>query len=136
MRAFRHLIARLVLAVMLATVFSPSFGWEMLEGMTPHDASATLGDMHHAPQQAEESCHGHAMKGDALASDTHASSPADGDLQHHCCPGHVLGHLQAGLGQGLALPLPRAGRATVDRAETAFSSRAPDGLERPPRHAA
>ena len=43
MRAFRHLIARLVLAVMLATVFSPSFGWEMLEGMTPHDASATLG---------------------------------------------------------------------------------------------
>ena len=97
---------------------------------------ATLGDMHHAPQLAEENCHGHAMKGDALASDTHASSPADGDLQHHCCPGHVLGHLQAGLGQALALPLPRASRATVDRAETAFSSRAPDGLERPPRHAA
>lgn len=127
MHAFRHLIARLVLAVMLATVFSPSFGWEMLEGMTPHDDTVALGDVHH-DQRAEEDCHGHAMS---------AQAPhTEGELQHHCCPGHVLGHLQAGLGQALALPLPQASRATVDLADTAFSSRAPDGLERPPRHAA
>lgn len=86
-------IARLILLVLLATVFSPTFGWESTAGMSAHDHSALADEAHHDAGSHDladnEGCHGH----DQAAS--------GGDLEHHCCPGHVFGHLTGGLGAAL-----------------------------------
>lgn len=121
-------IARIVLLVLLATVFSPTFGWESAAGASAHDHAAPAHAAHHDAGAREmaggDGCHGHDQ------------ATAGGDLDHHCCPGHVLGHLTGGLGAGLQLPLSSAGKAVIDGTEQRFSSRIPDGLERPPKAAA
>ena len=121
-------IARVVLLVLLATVFSPTFGWESTAGMSSHDHSALPDEAHHDAASHDvadsEGCHGH---------DQAAGS---GDIEHHCCPGHVFGHLTGGLGAALQLPLSPGGKAAVDGTQQRFSSRSPDGLERPPKAAA
>ena len=115
-------IARIVLLVLLATVFSPTFGWETAAGMDAHDHSVSAPEAHH--DAGDDGCHGH-------------DQPASGsDLEHHCCPGHVFGHLTGGLGAALQLPLSPGGKAAVDGTQQRFSSRIPDGLERPPKAAA
>lgn len=130
---FSRLLSRILLLVMLATVFAPGFGWEALEGSTPHTevvvvslAAAETGD-----------CHGHHQMAADGHQTTHEAPPAaGGEVSHHCCPGHVLGHLPAGVSTTLVLASPQGDRLTVDRAARAFSSRIPEGLERPPRVAA
>lgn len=123
-------IARVVLLVLLATLFSPTFGWEAAAGMAAHghDASASAHEAHHGDAAAHDvaggdSCHGH-------------DQAAGGDPEHHCCPGHIFGHLTGGLGAALQLPVLPAGKSVVDGTQQRFSSRIPEGLERPPRPAA
>ena len=116
-------IARVVLLVLLATVFSPTFGWETTAGMSVHDHSAPAHEAHYDAGD-DDGCHGH----DQAAS--------GGDLEHHCCPGHVFGHLTGGLGAALQFPVPPGGKVAVDGTQQRFSSRIPDGLERPPKAAA
>jgi len=122
-----RLVSRLLIMIMLLTVFSPSFGWESAGGMAAHEHPAVQVDDHdHADGHDHDA---HVGEGD------HAEAVCD-DAQHHCCPGHVLGHMPGGLAAGLHLPLADAANATVDAPQRAFSSRIPEGLERPPRAAA
>ncbi|MCK6412695.1 MAG: hypothetical protein L6Q55_09765 [Azonexus sp.] len=117
-----RLLSRIVLLVMLATVFSPTFGWEVIEGSSSHDDAASLRVL----AAAELDCHEHAATGDGAVS----------DLSHHCCPGHVLGHLLGGIGEAGSLALPQGGSLPFSRDSGSFTSRIPEGLERPPRLAA
>ena len=115
MQALLRKISRIVLLVLLATVFSPSFGWEAAESMAAHEhaspaAHQAHGDDHHAP-----------------AADGCAST------QHHCCPGHQLGHLQGGIVDALRLPMPAQTADLSGNIVSRFTSRVPEGLERPPR---
>lgn len=123
MRALSRFVSRCLLLVMLATVFSPSFGWEAVQSMAGHEHDLVLTD--HAAHEADDcgGCAGH-------------DAGAGGDTLHHCCPGHVLGHLPAGIGRGLALtPVPGRDFLPADAVDR-YVSRIPDGLERPPRSSA
>ena len=124
-------ISRLMLLVILTTVFSPSFGWEAAEGLATHEHATMAGpevdsnehaamDPHLAAAADCDGCPGHESAGCA-------------ETQHHCCPGHQLGHLQGGIADGLQLPLPISTASLSDNAASRFTSRVPEGLERPPR---
>jgi hypothetical protein len=116
MQVWLRKISRLVLLVMLTTVFSPSFGWEAAEAMSPHEHAMPAEHEHHD---------------DAMA----ALNTADDcvDTQHHCCPGHQLGHMQANIVDGLTMPLPDATNRITGFVSSQFTSFVPEGLERPPR---
>ncbi len=131
MPSFLRRISRILLMVMLATVFSPSFGWEIVEGVAPHDhAVSTLESV----ADSAVDCHGHHAETATAHEGDHAASSSD--LSHHCCPGHVLGHLLGGLGAD-AQPVLFSGRdQSVSPEHVRFSSRVPEGFERPPRFAA
>ncbi|MBP5987373.1 MAG: hypothetical protein KA538_09330 [Azonexus sp.] len=128
-----RLVSRLLIMIMLLTVFSPSFGWESAGGMAAHEHPAVqVDEIDHGGGHD----HGHDAHGDdGPAHADHAQAACD-DAQHHCCPGHILGHMPGGLAAGLQLPAPDGSNATVDAPQLAFSSRIPEGLERPPRAAA
>jgi len=124
MHALLRTLSRWLLLVMLTTVLSPSFGWEAVQGMETHDDMGGMHAMHEAAPAVHDDCDG--CPGH--------EAPADcADTLHHCCPGHVLGHLPAGIGESFSLALPDSGRATPHGLEQRFSSRIPEGLERPPR---
>jgi len=126
MQALLRKISRIVLLVMLATVFSPSFGWEAATGGAQHEhASAAAheehGEEHHAAPALDcDGCPQHEPDGCATT-------------QHHCCPGHQLGHLQGGIVDALQLPLPAQTADLSVSTTSRFTSRVPEGLERPPR---
>ena len=82
MRKLRHLAARLTLFVFLATVFSPSFGWDMVSGEMDHDHIVLyVADVDHTD-------HGPAHPGEA----------PDSHHGEHDRAGHVLGHMPATIG--------------------------------------
>lgn len=115
---------RFLVMVMLLTVLSPKFGWE----------SASAAEAHvHAAGMAHDETLGHDAPGDCHEHDA-ALSDDVGD--HHCCPGHVLGHLFGGVGATPGLPPASKDSALPSSRSVHFSSRIPDGLERPPRVAA
>ena len=124
MQVWLRKISRLVLLVMLTTVFSPSFGWEAAEAMATHE--------HAMP--AEHEHHDEAMAG-LNSANGFANDPADdcADALHHCCPGHQLGHMQASIVEGLTMPLPVASSRVSGLVSSQFTSYVPEGLERPPR---
>lgn len=138
MYALRTSIARWLLAVMLATVFSPSFGWELVDGAVPHAHQASLAEAvgdhadHHGHLAATLPAHDH----DAPAADACPGCGDCPDPQHSCCPGHVLGHLPASLHAQGVFVLALGDSFALDGAARRFSSRIPEGLERPPRAAA
>ena len=115
---------RFLVMVMLLTVLSPKFGWESVSAAQAHVHTARVAYDEKAGHETHGGCHQH----DAAVNDDM------GD--HHCCPGHVLGHLPGGV--GTAPGLPQAGKSAVLPSDHAvrFSSRTPEGLERPPRAAA
>ena len=124
-----RLVSRLLILVMLLTVFSPSFGWEATGGMAAHEHPVAVADAH-------DHDHDHTAAGDACAGcDDHAQAACD-EAQHHCCPGHMLGHRPGGVAAGPQLPVLDGSDATVEAPQAPFSSRIPEGLERPPRAAA
>lgn len=110
-------ISRLVLLVMLTTVFSPSFGWEAAEAMAAHEHAMPAEHEHH----------------DAAPVVLNSTDDCV-DAQHHCCPGHQLGHMQASIVEGLTMPLPVAGSRVSGFVSSQFTSYVPEGLERPPRN--
>jgi uncharacterized protein involved in copper resistance len=116
MHTLFRLISRYLLLVMLATVISPSFGWETAQGMTEHEHAAMAGM---SDQHA-----GHEMPADENEA---ACCP---DLQHHCCLGHQLGHPQ---GNTISQLLPATPAAIATVLSERFLTRVPEGLERPPR---
>ena len=118
-----RVVLRLLVVVMLMTVFSPKFGWESVSAAESHVPAGNAA----MPYEHGVDCHEHATvdAGNAVES---------GD--HHCCPGHVLGHLLGGVGGSLSVPLVDPHGPVPSGDASRFSSRVPDGLERPPRAAA
>lgn len=160
-------LARLLLAVMLATILAPGFGWDAAGGLHAHGTLALAAEAEHphethavAHEAAHHSAHqaghhpahhddhaahapqaadaGHEPAALQAFGSHHAAADGAADCQdslHHCCPGHVLGHLSGCLNGDLKLPLLTAIFA-VDGMDARFSTRIPDGLERPPRPSA
>jgi hypothetical protein len=124
--AFSRLLSRVILMVMLATVLSPDFGWALVEGSQPHDDAATLRLIEAEAALPQADCHAHEA----------VDAAGGADAAHHCCPGHVLGHLLGGVAETGPLLLATGDARPLERDAGAFSSRIPDGLERPPRAAA
>lgn len=131
MRALFRSVTRLLLLVMLATVLSPSFGWEAVQGMAPHGGHDEAPAVHsHDVHQAYAAETAHAACGSDcdMAAAEHCN-----DSRHHCCPGVMFGHLLGGPAESFQ-PAVFAGASAVPVGRDArFSSRVPDGLERPPR---
>ncbi len=119
-----RVVLRFLVVVLLLTVLSPKFGWESVGAVASHAHAAEAAVQ--ADHEGMADCHEH--KG-------HQDGVADmGD--HHCCPGHVLGHLLGGIGGGLHLPAVADTSALLPARDDRFSSCVPEGLERPPRFAA
>jgi hypothetical protein len=134
MRSLFRSVTRLLLLVMLATVFSPSFGWQAAQGVATHDEGPAM----HASHDAHAGHEGHAEPGhDTCASDCaeHAQEPC-ADTRHHCCPGFILGHLLGGTVDSLMPAIPTGSSLVLIGRDAPFSSRVPEGLERPPRASA
>ena len=144
--AFRCL-SRWLLLVMLTTVLAPGFGWEAAGGMLPSAQAASAGFAASAEfAEFPDSHHDHHQHGATPVAERHAhvastdlgncngsDMPPCDDLAHHCCPGHVLSHLSAALLAAPSFLLPISQNIAVDRSNRQFSSRVPEGLERPPR---
>jgi hypothetical protein len=82
MRSLRHFAARLTLLVFLATVFSPSFGWDMVTGVMDHD---------HIVLYVEHLDH-------TEYGPLHPGEVPDSHHGEHDRAGHVLGHMPATTG--------------------------------------
>jgi hypothetical protein len=117
MHALFRLISRWLLLVMLATVISPSFGWEMVPAMAGQEHAAMLEIDEHA---------GHDMS----AAADQAAADCCAEPQHQCCLGHQLGHPQ---GSSFALFMPPSTATITMVFSERFFTRVPEGLERPPR---
>lgn len=135
---FKRLITRLLLLVMLSTVFSPSFGWEIVDGVAPHEHGvASAGGEEHSGSDGHGMHAAVAGHDDQAGCDQAACDQAACDEQdHHCCPGHILGHLPGGLGASGMAVMAMADSFALDGHADRFASRVPEGLERPPRAAA
>jgi hypothetical protein len=134
MRSLFHSVTRLLLLVMLATVFSPSYGWQAAQGLATHDEGAAM----HASHDEHAGHDSHADQGhDTCAGDCtgHAQEPC-ADTRHHCCPGFILGHLLGGTVDNVMPAIPTGSSVVLNGRDAHFSSRVPDGLERPPRTSA
>ena len=114
-RTLRH-IAALLLAVLLATVLTPSFGWE---------ASAAQGG------------HGHDMvalddAGDAHDSHTGGHRGDENAHHHHGCAGHMFSHLMAHFGDVAAFTPPDLDSGLPAEPGAAVPQGFPERLDRPP----
>ena len=122
-------VSRAMLFVMMLTVFSPSFGWEAVSAMSAHHGPAVT----HAGHDGHDQHGGHDSA--CPGCDDHAAAACEEQL-HHCCPGHVLGHLPAGIGDANALTIMPGGVTAASGPPDRYSSHSPEALERPPRSAA
>jgi hypothetical protein len=105
-------IACLLIAMLLATVLSPSFGWEAVASQSAHGHGVLAMDNHdgHAGQhQGDEDSH-----------------------HHHGCTGHLLGHLLAQLSNPLPFAILDPAGSVFPELPSDFSSRVPERLDRPP----
>lgn len=131
----RHLpfFSRLLALVLALTVLAPGFGWEVVG----YAGAETLHAVDAMPP--EHSGHDHAANFDehlahAAASAAECGAPEECAAQHHhCCPGHMLGHLPVYLSAALRLPLANLAQVPSPEYGARFSSRVPQGLERPPK---
>jgi hypothetical protein len=116
-RALRS-IAHLLIAILLATVLSPSFGWEATVGQSGHG---------HDIVSAE-------ADGDTHGADMHAGSRHgdEDNHQHHSCAGHSFGDLPGHLCETLSFAMPDLDHDRFPRSAARFPSPFPDRLYRPP----
>lgn len=109
-----RLISRLLLLIVSLTVLSPHFAWEVMAA-----------DAHHAT-------HGASL----VLSEPHEHEDGHPRLDHHdghACGGHMFSHMPAQVSASLPPQLVPL-RDTYDAAAaTAYPSRHPDSVERPPR---
>jgi hypothetical protein len=111
-------IARLLIAVLLATVLSPSFAWE---------------------STARASAHGHdCIAPDATGDARDNAGPAgshrgdEDSHHHHGCAGHLFGHLPMHLSEAFAFAIFRSDRDRCIEPAAALPLPFPDRLDRPP----
>lgn len=119
----RLLTSRLLLAVMLLTFLSPSFGWQVVAGhdLLSHEAVAEA--FEHSPHDHDD---GH---------DGHDQPPAHGHEHEdaHSMIGHVLSHMPATTVSTI-LPAPKPHQPVLQRGELSLTipSPPPDQPYRPP----
>lgn len=103
-------IAYLLIAALLATVLSPSFGWESV---------------------ASQAAHGH----DVAALNDHDGPTGQGDEDshhHHGCAGHLLSHLPGQLSDPFVFTALDLVGSRLPEPASDFSSPLPERLDRPP----
>lgn len=112
-------IAHLLVAVLLATVLSPSFAWESTIGRSTHG---------HDDVELEGSGDAHNY---AVPQGSHHSD--EDSHHHHGCAGHLFGHLPMHLSEAFVFAtLQRGGDRCIEPA-AALPLPFPDRLDRPPR---
>ena len=116
-RALRS-IARLLIAILLATVLAPSFAWEAAAGRAAHEHEIAAPDA--GPSAHDEG---------GYTSEHHANEDSH---HHHGCAGHSLGDLPGYLGVASAFALPDPDRDVFPESPAGFPSPFPDRLDRPP----
>lgn len=116
-RALRH-IAALLLAILLATVLTPSFGWEASAGQGAHGHDIVAPD-------ASDDAHDH----DRHAGGHHGDEDSH---HHHGCAGHLLGHLPVQLSEAFAFVMIEPDRDSFSDPGAGFPFPFPDRLDRPP----
>ena len=135
MSAHLPFLSRLLAFVLALTVLAPGFGWEMAGEAAGHARNETAHALKHAAGDAHEACAlhdgGHASEHAGCATPEQCAS-----TQHHCCPGHTLGHVPVYLAAAPKLSLLTVTQAMIRADAAVFTSRVPQGLERPPKHAA
>lgn len=104
-------IAALLLAVLLATVLSPSYAWEA----SSTQASDGIDLSAFADQDGQED--------PLVPEDSH---------HHHGCAGHMLGHLQAQLTGDFTFVAFESPAGKFPEAVAHFLSHFPDTIDRPP----
>lgn len=115
-RALRK-IAAFLTAVLLATVLTPSFGWEASAGAEAHDQDTAL---------YGGSCGAHDQQ-------TPQGDCGNGESDHHHgCAAHMLGHLVADLGPVTVFTLPESGSGRLAGPLDAVLAGFPEILYRPP----
>jgi len=107
-------IASALLAVFLATLLAPSFGWEASAGQAEHghDVAALDHDEHGAGDAADRGC--------------------ENSRHHHGCAGHMFGHLFALLDEAAGLDLLDAPDVAVSQRMQGVITSFPKRLDRPP----
>ncbi len=118
-RALRS-IAHLLVVILLLTVLSPSFAWEVTAGNSAHGDDAVAID-----GRGDAGDHGSQANGHHRDENTHH--------HHHGCAGHFLGHLPGHLGEAFAFAMLDPDRSGFPESPAGFSSPFPDRLDRPPR---
>ena len=119
MRRLPRSITLLLVAILLATVLSPSFAWE-----------AAAGNSAHGDETVAIDGSGHARDHDSQAGGHH--DDADTHHHHHACAGHLLGHLPGHIGAAFALAVLDPIRDGFPEPQAGFASAFPDRLDRPP----
>jgi hypothetical protein len=106
-----------LLAVLLATVLAPTFGWEASAGQSAHIHDALDGG--DAPDSSRHDHHGDLP----VTADSHG---------HHGCSGHVLGHLFVAPAERAGIILPESGTAVAIARQAGFVTNPSRRLDRPP----
>jgi hypothetical protein len=108
-------IASALLAILLATVLAPSFGWE-----------ASAAQASHADEVSAPS--------DARNHERHDATDHESGISHHHhgCAGHMFGHLFVTLDEAAGLVVPDAGEAMLPEHLPGVLSSFPKRLDRPP----
>jgi len=111
-------IACLLIAVLLATVLTPSFAWESAAG---------------------QSAHGHGLVAQDEGMDAHDHAGPKGthhgdedSHHHHGCAGHLFGHLTMHLSEAIVFAMLDPDRDHCTEPAAALPSLYPDRLDRPP----
>jgi len=113
-RALRK-ITYLLLAVLLATVLSPSFASEASAGQNAHDQGVMALD---------DACGTH---------DRHDGEQCGGDRSHHHgCAGHMFGHLVAYLDDAAVFTQSDLDSCFLSEPDSAVLQSFPERLDRPP----
>jgi hypothetical protein len=115
-RILRSLSAAL-LAVLLATVLAPTFGWAASAGQSAH--------IHDAYESSDAPA--------AAPHDHHGDLPVTADSHgHHGCAGHVLGHLFVAPAEHAGIIVLESGTAVAIVRQSGFVTNPSRRLDRPP----
>ncbi len=111
-------IAHFLVAILLATVLSPSFAWEATAGQSVHGHDTVVLDQSDDAHDQDRRTGSH--QGDE---DSH---------HHHGCAGHLLGHLPVQTTEAFTFAMLDPDRGGFPESPAGFSSLFPARLYRPP----
>ena len=115
MRRLARKIATLLVAMLLATILTPSFGWEASSGQDSHDQSMA------------------AMADPCGTQDHHCDRQCDNEnLHHHGCASHMFSHLVAHFSDAAVFIPPELISGFIPGIDAADLPGFSERLDRPP----